>query len=1130
MRLKITILLLITFVGINAQKKYPLETVIQKGHLKYVTCTAFSSNGKYVLTGSKDNTIKLWNIENGKEIRSFNQHTNKINSVSFSADGTKILSSSADNTAIIFDVLTGNVLQKFSINKYSLRKAVFSPNDSLVLTMNNRDETILWDANNGKEIGRYKKDFAGVINTNWFSPNSEFLLSYANYKQSLVVNTKTNKFDDTLSFDKSFSMQYSNDRKYIAIGSSKLFAIIFDAKTGKEIHKFKDDEKVKCDGCKTLIDISHNSKFLITGSEKTGVSLWNIKSGKRVLNIKTDRRLKHIKFSPNDKYIIASGEKIISIFNTKTGKKIFEKKSEYFEYFEPYFSPNSKYIIAPNYNNTAVLWDVTSGRKKKTFKGYLNTKRKDGLKFKDTDWTSTNILRFLTFKSGIEISPDGKYFVKGNIDSTAVMVDIATGKIVRKFIGHSKVVYAFDFTNDGKILATAGGDRYIKLWNTATGKEIRTIKGHKDLIFDIKFSSDGKYLISGSWDATIRVWETATGKEVKYINLKNISPYVVGFTPNNLYAISADLGNSFKFWELDAGKEFRSIVGHTDVVSSFDFSPNGKTVTTGSFDGKIKLWDVLTGMLLNKFDNQASIYSVAFHPQGKYIAFGSADRTIKLWDTESGKIIKTLTGYSNTVTSVRFTTDGNKLISCSVDGVVKIWDLSTYNELYTYIQIDNKNWLAKNNKGYFDGSKDALKAVNYVSGMEVITVGSLFEKYYTPNLIKRIMEGEKFTSKDENINEIIKKSPKINIKITDVNNKQITTVSDSVYKYRSNKIPINIDISKEGSKLDEVRVYNNEKLVYSEKLNSTVVFRGGNNLSKTFDIPLADGDNNIKVIVINDERTESTPTNVTINYDGEDAKTDLYILAIGINNYENPQYNLNFAVNDAKAYVKALKKNAKSIFNNVEVVFIKNEEANKANILEQVKVLTSKVGPEDVFLFYYAGHGVMNINKENESEFFVVTHNVTNLYGDTEMLKEKAISASEIMEFSKNILAGKQLFILDACQSGAAIKAFATRGDNREKAIAQLARSTGTFFLTASQDIQYANEAGNLQHGLFTYAILEALSGNADSGRNDKKITANEIKAYVEDRVPELSEQYHGSPQYPTGYSFGQDFPLVIVK
>lgn len=69
-----------------------------------------------------------------------------------------------------------------------------------------------------------------------------------------------------------------------------------------------------------------------------------------------------------------------------------------------------------------------------------------------------------------------------------------------------------------------------------------------------------------------------------------------------------------------------------------------------------------------------------------------------------------------------------------------------------------------------------------------------------------------------------------------------------------------------------------------------------------------------------------------------------------------------------------------------------------------------------------------------------------------------------------------------------------------------------------------------MEHGLFTYAILEALEGKADGGVKDDKITANEIKTYVEDRVPELSEQYHGSPQYPTGYSFGQDFPLVIIN
>jgi uncharacterized caspase-like protein len=145
------------------------------------------------------------------------------------------------------------------------------------------------------------------------------------------------------------------------------------------------------------------------------------------------------------------------------------------------------------------------------------------------------------------------------------------------------------------------------------------------------------------------------------------------------------------------------------------------------------------------------------------------------------------------------------------------------------------------------------------------------------------------------------------------------------------------------------------------------------------------------------------------------------------------------------------------------------------------------------------------------------------------VLREKAIAAAELMKFSMQIPALKQLFILDACHSGGALNALATRGDGREKAIAQLARSTGTFFLTAAQDAQFANEVGNLKHGLFTYALLEILEGKVQTD-GDNKITVNEMKAYVEERVPELSQQFRGTPQYPTGYSFGQDFPILILK
>ncbi len=1126
-------ILIIASITLNAQESYPLETIIQKGHLKYVTCAAFSPNSKFIVTGSYDNTIKLWDLESAKEIRSFNQHTDRIKSIVFSPDGNKILSTSGDNTAIIFDILTGKVLQTFTIDAESLVKAVFSPDGNKVLTMNNRDETKVWDIATGKEIGTYSKSFKSSIQPTWYSPDGKKLLSFVDYKQAKIVDIESKKDLFFLDFDKTFSMTFSPDGKYIALGSAKLFAKVFNSETGKEINRFEDDKNVQCDGCNMQVAISNSNKYLLTGTKKAGLILWDIEKGTKLKTFKDcTESLNYIKFSSSDKYVLAINDQNILVFNTKTGNQVVEIKTEHLDIFEPYFSPDDKYIITPNKNNTAALWNISNASIEKVYKGYLNKDRTDGLNFSYNDWTDVSILKYLSAKSGITISPDGKYMVKGNIDSTLIMIDISTGKIAKEFVGHSKIVYCFDFNKTGDILASAGGDNYIKLWNTKTGKEIMTLKGHKELIFDIKFSSDGKYLVSGSWDSSIRIWDVASGKQIQIIKLDNISPYVVGFTPNNMYVVSGDLNKQLKLWELDAGAEFRTIIGHTEILSSFDFTPDGKTMITGSWDGKIKIWDVLTGMLLTKLENhRGAVYSVCCDPNGKFIASGSSDRTIKLWDITTGKEIKTLEGNSNSVTSVKITPDGKKLISCTVDGVIKVWDLSTFKELYTYFQIDRDNWLAKNSLGYFDGTKEALKSVNYVSGMEVIAIGSLFEKYYTPNLIKRITEGESFSELSGNLNEVIKESPKITIRIEDTQKHEISLVDDSIYNWREKIIPIIVDISDQGGALDEIRIYNNEKLILNESLSSEIVFRGGNKLSNKYNIQLSDGKNEIKTVVINKERTESFPSKIIINYDGEDALTDLYILSIGINKYKNPKYDLSFATNDAKAYSKALKENANQIFHNVEEVFIKDENANKENITKQFEEFSKKIGPEDVFLFYYAGHGVMSLeNKKGESDFYIVTYDVTNLYGDAEILKEKAISASELMEFSRKIKAGKQLFILDACQSGGAVEAFAKRGASREKAIAQLARSTGTFFITASQESQFANEAGTLEHGLFTYAILEALEGKANGGLKDDKITANELKTYVEERVPELSEKYHGSPQYPTGYSFGQDFPIVIIN
>jgi uncharacterized caspase-like protein len=116
---------------------------------------------------------------------------------------------------------------------------------------------------------------------------------------------------------------------------------------------------------------------------------------------------------------------------------------------------------------------------------------------------------------------------------------------------------------------------------------------------------------------------------------------------------------------------------------------------------------------------------------------------------------------------------------------------------------------------------------------------------------------------------------------------------------------------------------------------------------------------------------------------------------------------------------------------------------------------------------------------------------------------------------------------MDACHSGGAVKTLNVRAAAPdEKAIVQLARSSGVVMIASSGSKQFATEFQELKHGVFTYALLEALDGKGDNG--DRKITVNELKFYMEERVPELTKKYGGQAQYPTGYISGNDFPIAI--
>ncbi|CAI2716970.1 caspase family protein [Nitrospina watsonii] len=665
--------------------------------------------------------------------------------------------------------------------------------------------------------------------------------------------------------------------------------------------------------------------------------------------------------------------------------------------------------------------------------------------------------------TSVAFSPDGRYALSGSWDATLKLWEIATGKEVRTFTGHTYLVTSVAFSPDGRYALSGSVDYTLKLWEVETGKEVRTFRGHKHGVTSVAFSPDGRYALSGSWDETLKLWEVATGKEVRTFTGHTSAVLPAAFSPDGQYALSGSQDNTLKLWEVATGKEIRTFTGHEGFVVSVAFSPDGRYALSGSHDKTLKLWEVATGKEIRTFTGHTkhtkSVNSVAFSPDGRYaLSSGGGDKTLKLWEVETGREIRTIRGHKRGVIYVAFSPDGRYALSGSTDGTLKLWDLSPYIKAKPSIE---------------DLTEEEIQAIQQAHDEGLLTQDQI----------------QQLTDLGFNFNKPKDTAPPV-LTITSHDMKSGVAV---VPKVPSVLIAGKVE---DESGIDEVTV-NGVKAYMDASGNFSA------------EVPLENEDTKVQ-IVVRDEHGNTAWKNFWLkgvevelppqlamvpkpsNMEELDVKGAFHAIVIGINNYQKlPK--LRTAIRDAQAVDQILRENYG--FSTHLLI-----DPDRDQMLEAFDRIRRKVGEDDHLLIYYAGHGVFD--KTVDKAFWLPV----DADEDSDI---RWLIVDRITSTVRRMPAKHVLIVADSCYSGTLTRNI----DIQSNTVHQFNRYLGKMFertsrtLMASGGNEPVSDGGGSGHSVFAQAFLEALKNPGM-----KAFTAEQLfRDHLKERVAGASQQI---PEY----------------
>jgi RNA polymerase sigma factor (sigma-70 family) len=586
-----------------------------EGHRGTVRAVAFAPDGKSIASGAEGNLIRLWDAATGKELRRFEGHggtavnlgrevitQNGVYGLVFTPDGKTLVSRGADQTVRVWEVATGKELRRIEgLPGWGQALAVSPDGKTLAAAISDfpkrPSEVRLWELATGNELRRFSRE--GVMTCVAFSPDGKLVAAGWGANADLggepggdvtLWEVATGKPAGSLRGHKRMvvSVAFAPDGKTLLSGSMDWTARLWDVGTARELGRV--GEGMVPLGAAAF---SPDGRLLVMRTGYAGdhtVRFWDVAAAKEVRRLGGHRgNVISLAFSP-DSRLLASGsaDRAVGLWDVAARKEL-RCLAHDDDVLAVALSEDGRAVRAGGIFGGVRAWDVATGKEAPGFK------TQDG------------------YGPRLALSPDGKILASWPRRGEAGRLwDATTGKELRSLKAMPQWVNALAFSRDGRLLAVGSGQgpHFITLWDVASGRLLREF-AEQGWVLSLAFSPDGRILASGHDDKKVRLWEVATGGQ-RFAFDHGDRPAALAFSPGGTPLASAcnetrsndktggmtpapgpgpQDQDKVRVWDPFTGARLATLAGHQGAVVCLAFSPDGRLLASGSNDTTILLWD-----------------------------------------------------------------------------------------------------------------------------------------------------------------------------------------------------------------------------------------------------------------------------------------------------------------------------------------------------------------------------------------------------------------------------------------------------------------------------------------------------------------------------------------------------------